>query len=166
MTTFSTCFFLPDAGNNQILKKDDDCQIDTEQKFNDFKIGQTEYNEILRIKKKLVKLQRIIKLQADRVNETVDIINLYEDRKPTNKILTEQELLIAKKLAIYQQEYISQKKELRNLMFEEETLKEEMICLRTKLIGLFQQQYPNENLSLLPLTTSTAALPRHPPFKI
>lgn len=155
----------PEA-RNQMLKKDEDCQVDTEQKFNDFKIGQKEYNEILRIKKELVKSQRMIKLQADRVNETVDVINLYEDRKPTSKILTEEELLIAKKLAKYQHEYISQKKELRNLMFEEETLKEEMISLRTKLIGLFQQQYPNENLSLLPLTTSTAALPRHPPFKI
>lgn len=51
-------------------------------------------------------------------------------------------------------------------MFKEETLKEEMISLRTKLISSFQQKHPNEKLCLQPLTTSTAALPRHPPFKI
>ena len=97
---------MPETQQNQIDEKDEDGRIvGTEQKFDEFKTCTTEYNDILRIKKELVSLKRSIKLQVESVNETVDIINLYEGRKPTNKVLTEEELQLTRKLVNYQQQY-------------------------------------------------------------
>lgn len=138
-----------------------------DQKFDEFKHENKNYMKILELKKRLIKTQRDVKIQADGVNETVDIINLYEERIPDNlRFLSDDQFSVRTKLADQKMSYIEQKKQLTRLMYEEEAIKEEITKYRTDLLISFKKKHPEASFNVLPATTSTVALPRHPPFKI
>lgn len=138
-----------------------------DQKFDEFKHENKNYMKILELKKRLIKTQRDVKIQADGVNETVDIINLYEERIPDNlRFLSDDQFSVRTKLADQKMSHIEQKKQLTRLMYEEEAIKEEITKYRTDLLISFKKKHPEASFNVLPATTSTVALPRHPPFKI